>query len=104
MQTELKGKKTLGINGVGRIGKLTLWNHLNLRHFDSIVINAGREVGKKAEDVIQYLSTDSTYGSLDRFLYGHTGKTCEVKIVDRAENLFEFDGTLLKVLTTARNP
>lgn len=104
MQTELKGKKTLGINGVGRIGKLTLWNHLNLRHFDSIVINAGREVGKKAEDVIQYLSTDSTYGSLDRFLYGHTGKTCEVKIVDRAENLFEFDGALVKVLTTARNP
>lgn len=104
MQTELKGKKTLGINGVGRIGKLTLWNHLNLRHFDSIVINAGREVGKKAEDVIQYLSTDSTYGSLDRFLYGHTGKTCEVKIVDRTENLFEFDGTLVKVLTTARNP
>lgn len=104
MQTELKSKKTLGINGIGRIGKLTLWNQLSLRNFDRIVINAGRELGKKAEDVIQYLMTDSTYGSLDRFLYGHTGKACEVKIADSTENLFEFDGIFVKVLTKERNP
>ncbi|HWQ77530.1 MAG TPA: glyceraldehyde 3-phosphate dehydrogenase NAD-binding domain-containing protein [Anaerovoracaceae bacterium] len=104
MQTELKSKKMLGINGIGRIGKLTLWNHLNLRHFDGIVINAGREAGRKGTDIVQYLTTDSTYGSLDRFLYGHTGKACEVKIVEHAENLFSFDGILVKVLTKERNP
>ena len=104
MQTELKSKRILGINGIGRIGKLTFWNQLNLRHFGGIVINAGREVGKKPQDIIHYLTTDSTYGSLDHFLYGHTGKTCEVKITDAAENLFDFDGISVKVLTTERNP
>jgi glyceraldehyde 3-phosphate dehydrogenase len=104
MQTELKNKRILGINGIGRIGKLTFWNHLNLRHFSGIIINAGREVGKKPEDILHYLTTDSTYGSLDRFLYGHTGKTCEVKLVDGAENLYDFDGISVKVLTKERNP
>jgi glyceraldehyde 3-phosphate dehydrogenase len=104
MQTELKSKKMLGINGIGRIGKLTLWNHLSLRHFDGIVINAGRELGRKGTDIVQYLTTDSTYGSLDRFLYGHTGKACEVKAVEPEENLFSFDGIPVKVLTKERNP
>ncbi|MDD3168754.1 MAG: glyceraldehyde 3-phosphate dehydrogenase NAD-binding domain-containing protein [Eubacteriales bacterium] len=104
MQTDLKNKRVLGINGIGRIGKLTFWNHLNLRHFDGIVINAGREVGREGNDIIQYLTTDSTYGSLDRFLYGHTGKTCVVKTIDSAEKLYEFDGMKVKVLTRDRNP
>ena len=104
MQTELKNKRMLGINGIGRIGKLSLWNHLNLRHFDGIIVNAGREVGKKPHDIIHYLSTDSTYGSLDRFLYGHTGRSCDVKIIDAETNLYEFDGIRVKVLTKERNP
>ncbi len=102
MQAQLINKKMLGINGIGRIGKLTLWNHLNLRHFDGIVINAGRELGKHDDDMIHYLTTDSTYGSLDRFLYGHTGKTCQVKILENS--LFDFDGIYVKVLTKERNP
>ena len=104
MQTDLKNKRILGINGIGRIGKLTFWNHLNLRHFDGIVINAGREIGRGRNDIIQYLTTDSTYGPLDRFLYGHTGKTCIVKVLDSTENLYEFDGIQVKVLTKERNP
>lgn len=104
MQTELKSKRILGINGIGRIGKLTFWNHLNLGHFSSIVINAGRELGKRPGDMIQYLTTDSTYGSLDHFLYGHSGKTCPVTIADAAENIFDFDGVKVKVLTKDRNP
>lgn len=102
MHTQLKNKRMLGINGIGRIGKLTLWNHLNLQHFDGIVINAGRELGKHENDIIHYLTTDSTYGSLDRFLYGHTGKTCQVKTI--GENLFDFNGIHVKVLTKERNP
>ena len=104
MEMSLKNKRTLGINGIGRIGKLTFWNHLNLRHFDSIVINAGRDVGKSVNDTIQYLTTDTTYGSLDRFLYGHTGKTCEIRILDEAESIFEMDGITVKILRKARNP
>lgn len=102
MQTQTRNKNILGINGIGRIGKLTLWNHLNLRYFDTIVINAGRTLGKKDSDIIHYLTTDSTYGSLDRFLYGHTGKKCTV--IRREDNLFDFDGICVKVLTSERNP
>ena len=51
MNVPIKSKRLLGINGIGRIGKLTLWNHLNLRHFVGIVVNAGREVGRKIDDM-----------------------------------------------------
>lgn len=104
METLLKNKKMLGINGIGRIGKLTFWNQLNLQHFDGIVINAGREVGRCNADIIQYLTTDSTYGTLDKFLYGHTGKTCDIKVIDDSENIFEMNGIIVKILKTARNP
>ena len=78
--------------GIGRIGKLTLWNHLNLRHFDSIVINAGRQIGKRPEDIIHYLTKDSTYGSINRFLFGYTGKSCEITIEDEEDCIFKING------------
>ncbi|NTW72780.1 MAG: glyceraldehyde-3-phosphate dehydrogenase [Eubacteriaceae bacterium] len=104
MNMNLQNLRILGINGIGRIGKLTLWNHLNQKHFDGIVINAGREMGKKTEDIIHYLSTDSTYGSLDKFLYGYTGKSCNIKIIDQGECVIEMDGIPVKILKKARNP
>lgn len=104
MEIQLHNKRILGINGIGRIGKLTLWNHLNLKYFDGIVINSGRELGKKMEDIIQYLSTDSTYGTLNRFLYGYTGKSCDIKILDRSKCMFEMNGIPVKILKKARNP
>ncbi|HOE57554.1 MAG TPA: glyceraldehyde 3-phosphate dehydrogenase NAD-binding domain-containing protein [Bacillota bacterium] len=104
MNVPLRSKRLLGINGTGRIAKLTLWNHLNIRHFDGIVINAGREVGRKIDDIIHYLTVDSTYGTIDRFLYGYTGKSCSVKVLDEAECLFEMDGIAVKVLKKERNP
>jgi len=100
----MKSKRLLGINGIGRIGKLTLWHHLTQKHFDGIVINSGRELGKNIEDIIQYLSTDSTYGSIDRFLYGYSGKSSNIKILDPLESLIEIDGVPVKILKQARNP
>ncbi len=99
-----QSKKILGINGVGRIGKLTFWNQLNQKHFDGFVLNAGRKVGKKFEDMVDYLLKDSTYGSLDIFLYGYTGKTCKVEIINNEEGIFEINGVQVKVLSEARNP
>lgn len=99
-----KGKNLLGINGSGRIGKLTLWNHLLNRHFGGIVVNVGRGVGKNLEALIHNLENDSTYGSLTNFLYGHSGKKCEIKIIDSATNLLEIDGMPVKFLQQARNP
>lgn len=104
MEIPLQHNRILGINGIGRIGKLTLWNHLNMKYYDRIVINSGRDIGKSINDIIQYLKTDSTYGSVDKFLYGHSGKTCEVKIIDESECLFSMDGVTVKVLRKSRNP
>lgn len=104
MKTEVKSKNYLGINSLGRIGKLTLWNQLITRHFDGVVINLGRKTGKKIEDLAQALCTDSTYGDLGNFLYGQKSRHALVSIVDPDQYLFEIDGMPVKVLTEERNP
>ncbi|MCQ2262655.1 MAG: hypothetical protein MJZ70_00045 [Bacteroidales bacterium] len=104
MNIILQQKKLLGINGAGRIGKLTLWHHLLSRKFDGIVLNVGREVGKSMEDLVQSLTTDSTYGNLSLFLYGRAGKRCKVEIVDSEKHIVEIDGIPVKLLMTERNP
>jgi len=104
MSASVKGKRLLGINGLGRIGKLTLWNFLYRRHFDGIVINMGREVGRSVDDLVQVMETDSTYGALSKFLYGHSKKS-EVRLLEESTNLlFDVDGMMVKVLREARNP
>ena len=66
----------LGINGLGRIGKLTLWHHVGRKYFDEIVVNVGRQVGTSLEDLASYIARDSTYGRLGNYLHGH--KVCDV--------------------------
>jgi glyceraldehyde 3-phosphate dehydrogenase len=104
MNSHLQSRQTLGINGIGRIGKLTLWNHLNAGYFDSFVINTGRMVGQKPEDAIDYLVKDSTFGSLNRFLYGYSGKNISIEITDRETGVFTLNGIPVKMLTSSRNP
>jgi len=104
MKSSISEKKLLGINGLGRIGKLTFWYHLMNRKFDGLVINVGREVGKSLDDLIHTISTDSTYGTLDHFLYGYSGRTCDLKLLDREKNIIEVDGFPIKILNKVRNP
>jgi glyceraldehyde 3-phosphate dehydrogenase len=98
-----KASHPLGINGLGRIGKLTLWNHLYTRHFDKIIVNTGREVGRSLDDLIQVIETDSTYGPLGKFLNGYGG-TCDIKVVDADQAVLEINGITVKILREARNP
>ncbi len=104
MEVLLKEKKLLGINGLGRIGKLTLWYHLHSRYFDGAVINVGREIGKSLEDTILAIVNDSTYGTLDHFLFGYSGKKMVVNIVDSQNGILDFDGFLVKILRKERLP
>ena len=39
MNTLHSNAKILGVNGFGRIGKLTLWHHVGRKYFDDIIIN-----------------------------------------------------------------
>ncbi len=100
----LKHKNLLGINGLGRIGKLTLWYQLIYRHFDGVVINVGREVGKSLEHIIPVMEHDSTYGNLSRFIYGFGQPEKHFKVIDHEKGLLDYDGFLVQVLRQHRNP
>ncbi len=101
--SKLETEETLGINGCGRTGKLTLWHHVARKYFSSIVVNFGREVGTNLEAVCSLIEKDSTYGSLHRFLFGVNAEPC-VKIVDRGKNLLEVAGVPVTILQSTRNP
>jgi glyceraldehyde 3-phosphate dehydrogenase len=97
------GQRTLGINGLGRIGKLTLWHHLGHDDFDRIVINLGRPVGTSLDAVAQYIAKDTTYGALHRFLHGQSGVR-DIAIVDEERGLMSAHGKELVILREARDP
>ncbi len=95
--------KVLGINGLGRIGKLSLWHHAGRKYFDEIVINVGRKVGTAMEDIIHYIERDSSYGRLEAFLNGYQGKPV-ITDVDPEKYTLNVNGVKVKILTNQRNP
>ena len=50
----------LAINGLGRIGKLSLWHQVERRYFEEIVVNLGRDAGTSLEDIGLFIEKDST--------------------------------------------
>ena len=94
---------TLGINGLGRIGKLLLWHHVARRDFSRIVVNLGRQSGTSLDAVCGVIEQDSTYGPMHRFLFGVTAKPC-VHLVHHEEGLLDVGGVPVTVLQAARNP
>ncbi|MGW8161967.1 MAG: type I glyceraldehyde-3-phosphate dehydrogenase [Desulfobulbales bacterium] len=93
----------LGINGLGRIGKLSLWHHVSRQFFSEVVVNLGRNVGSGLHDIAAAIEKDSTYGRMSVYLHGHnSGRVIE--------NLQEDTGTMtvnglpVTILREARNP
>ncbi|MBN1930390.1 MAG: glyceraldehyde-3-phosphate dehydrogenase [Desulfobacterales bacterium] len=97
-----KGLK-LGINGFGRIGKLTLWHHVGRKYFNEIVVNLGREAGTSLEDIAHYAARDSTYGLLHGFLYGHKAQPV-IRDINEKNGCMTIDGVKVKFLRSHRNP
>lgn len=95
--------KVLGINGMGRIGKLTLWHHVARKYFTRIVVNLGRPVARGMSDLIQSIQKDSTYGSLTRFIYGIKGEPL-IRLVDEEAGELEIDGLPVRFTLQERNP
>ena len=93
----------LGINGFGRIGKLTLWHHVSRKFFDEIVINIGREAGTCLEDIAHYAERDSSYGLLHGYLYGHNAKPL-IKDIDEKGGTMRIDGIKVTFLRKNRKP
>lgn len=93
----------LGINGMGRIGKLTVWHHVSRKHFDELVVNIGREAGTSIHDIAHYLERDSTYGMLHAYLYGHRSGPV-IRDVDERTGTMQVDGIRITLLRSHRNP
>ncbi len=93
----------LGINGLGRIGKLTLWNQVARAYFSELIVNTGREVGMGLEDLAAAIERDSTYGSLGAYLYGHKGGRVIENLDDQAGTL-TIAGVPVTILRQTRNP
>ncbi|MDY6909868.1 MAG: glyceraldehyde 3-phosphate dehydrogenase NAD-binding domain-containing protein [Thermodesulfobacteriota bacterium] len=93
----------LGINGLGRIGKLSLWHHVERRYFAELVVNIGREVGMSLEDLALFIEKDSTYGALHHYLYGCKAQRVIEEIDDR-EGTLRVNGVPVRVLRRHRNP
>ncbi|GBD97455.1 MAG TPA: glyceraldehyde-3-phosphate dehydrogenase [Nitrospirae bacterium] len=98
-----KTESVLGINGLGRIGKLTLWHHIARKYFREIVVNIGREAGNSLSDIARYIVRDSTYVSLPMYLYGCRGGDI-VSDVDDSKGTMTIDGIKVTILRKSRNP
>ncbi len=96
-------KLKLGVNGFGRIGKLTVWHHVARKYFSEIVVNIGREAGTSLCDIADYAERDSTYGRLHGYLHGCRAKPV-IEELDEAHGTMRMDGVLVRFLRTARNP
>jgi len=93
----------LGINGLGRIGKLSLWRHAANKHFDELVVSVGREVGGGLDDIAAYIERDSTYGHLGNYLYGNKGG----RVIENLNNdtgAMLINGLPVKILRQSRDP
>ena len=93
----------IGINGLGRIGKLSLWSHVSRKHFSEIIVNIGRDVGSSLEDLTASIERDSTYGRLGSYLYGHKGGRTIEQLNDQTGEML-IDGVPVRILREARNP
>jgi glyceraldehyde 3-phosphate dehydrogenase len=93
----------LGINGLGRIGKLSLWHHVSRKHFSGIVANIGREVGRGLEDLAAMLERDSTYGRLGTYLHGHNSPRV-IQELNEERGTMLVNGIPVTILRSSRNP
>jgi glyceraldehyde 3-phosphate dehydrogenase len=102
--TMISGSKPmLGINGFGRIGKLSLWNHIGRKYFSGVVVNIGRKVGTGLEDIALYIEKDSTYGLLQQYLFGYRGERV-ISSINEAKGTMLIDGIPVTILRETRNP
>ncbi len=94
----------LGINGLGRIGKLLLRHQCARGNFSEIVVNTGRDVGQGLADIAAYIEQDSTYGRLSYYLHGHRGSGRAIEELDEQAGTMQINGVPVQILRQARNP
>jgi glyceraldehyde 3-phosphate dehydrogenase len=82
---------------------LSLWHHIGRKDFAGIVVNIGRKAGTSIKDIALYIEKDSTYGALQRYLYGHKA-TRIIEDLDENRGTMRVDGIPVTILRDSRNP
>ena len=93
----------LGINGLGRIGKLSIWQHVARQDFSELVINIGRTVGTSLEDIATFIEKDSSYGTMHHYIGGYRTDRM-ISELDEAASSMRINGIKTTILREARNP
>jgi glyceraldehyde 3-phosphate dehydrogenase len=93
----------LGLNGLGRIGKLTLWHHASRQYFSEIVVNLGRQVGSGLQDIAAAIEKDSTYGRLSTYIHGFKGGRV-IENLNEEKGTMTVNGIPVTFLRQSRNP
>ena len=93
----------LGINGLGRIGKLSIWQHVARQDFSELVINIGRTVGTSLEDIANFIEKDSSYGTMHHYIGGYKTERM-ISDLDEASGSMRMNGMKVTILREARNP
>lgn len=95
--------KKLGINGLGRIAKLSIWHHVERQYFAELFVNIGRNVGTSLNDIAHFIERDSTYGALHHFIHGcRAGRVVEE--VNERDGSMVINGVKTTFLRQHRNP
>ncbi len=102
-EQEIMVPKKLGINGLGRIAKLSIWHHVERRYFAELFVNIGREVGTSINDIAHFIERDSTYGALHNFLYGFRGQRV-IEELNEKDGSMVINGVKTTFLRRHRNP
>jgi glyceraldehyde 3-phosphate dehydrogenase len=93
----------LGINGLGRIAKLSIWHHVERKYFSELVVNIGREVGTSLQDIAHFVEVDSNYGTLHGYLHGCRAPRV-IEELNEDEGSMRINGVKTTFLRKARNP
>lgn len=93
----------LGINGLGRIGKLSIWQHVARKGFSELVVNIGRPVGTSLHDVACFIEKDSSYGTMNHYIGGYKADRM-ITDLDDASGSMRINGVKVTILREARNP
>jgi len=93
----------LGLNGLGRIAKLTIWHHVERQYFSELMVNIGREVGTGLQDIAHFVERDSTYGALGSFLFGCRAERV-IQELNETEGSMLINGVKVTFLRKHRNP
>ncbi len=93
----------LGINGLGRIAKLSIWHHVERQYFSELVVNIGRDVGTSLDNIAHFVETDSTYGALHHYLHGCRAERV-IEELDEKSGAMIINGVKTTFLRQQRNP